>query len=496
MPRPFRLRGIVEGFYGAPWSDGARRDVLSFVAPLGMNAYVYAPKDDPFHRQRWRDPYPAAQQAELAALAAHARGLGVRFGFAISPGLDITYESPVDREQLMTKLAPLLEAGVDWFVLALDDIPPAPGLALRQAELATWLLDRVRDRLPDAALTVCPTEYVGTRPSPYLGDLAEGMPDAVSLLWTGPTVCSPTVTVTDAGSWIAAVAPHDVVLWDNYPVNDGTMSTRLHLGPYEGREAGLAAVLAGVVLNPMTQARASLVALGTACRFLTDPDGYESDDAWRATLDAVGNTIGASSAPLRVLAAACADGPFRSPDALELARLVDALDEEAGGEEWIGAAREVGAVLRRTRGLPDAFAGASVDDLAAEVAPWTAAAAREAAAGLAAIRLLQGSRPVACIGERGRGHAAAPDADFLLQAVFALVFSWSGARANTETVFGPRFAIYPAVVQTASGTSGGRCRPRGARERERNRPALPHRVARVRTLARRRRRDGHRARRR
>jgi hypothetical protein len=28
VPRPFRLRGIVEGFYGTPWSDTARRDVL------------------------------------------------------------------------------------------------------------------------------------------------------------------------------------------------------------------------------------------------------------------------------------------------------------------------------------------------------------------------------------------------------------------------------------------------------------------------------------
>jgi hyaluronoglucosaminidase len=54
VPRPFRLRGIVEGFSGRPWSFEARRDVLSFVAPLQMNAHVDAPKDDPFHRARDR----------------------------------------------------------------------------------------------------------------------------------------------------------------------------------------------------------------------------------------------------------------------------------------------------------------------------------------------------------------------------------------------------------------------------------------------------------
>jgi hyaluronoglucosaminidase len=422
--------------------------VLSFVAALRMNAYVYAPKDDPFHRTRWREPYPPEEQAALGALAAHCRAIGVRFGFAISPGLDITYESEADRAQLDAKLAPLIDAGVDWFVLALDDIPAAPGLAARQAELATWLHGRVAEQRPGAAITVCPTEYVGTRPSPYLADLAHELPAEISLLWTGPTVCSPTITVADASSWTAAVAPHDVLLWDNYPVNDGTMTTRLHLGPYDGREPGLADTLGGVLLNPMVQPHASLVALATAARFLADPDGYEAEEAWAASLADVGR----EHAPaLRVLAQACADGPVRSPADLELAALVRALDEESDGPDWIGAARAVCAVLRAARELPASMSEESTGALGAEVAPWASAAAREAEAGLAAIRLLQRSRPVALIDNAGRGRAAAPDAELLVEAVFGLVFSWSGARANTEVTFGPRFAIYPAVVQTDSG---------------------------------------------
>jgi len=448
VPRAFRLRGIVEGFYGPPWSFDARREVLSFVAALRMNAYVYAPKDDPFHRARWREPYPTDEQAALGALATHCREVGVRFGFAISPGLDITYESEADRAQLDAKLAPLLDAGVDWFVLALDDIPAAPGLALRQAELATWLHGRAVDRLPGASITVCPTEYMGTRPSPYLADLARGLPAEVSLLWTGPTVCSPTVTVGDASNWTAAVAPHEVLLWDNYPVNDGSMTTRLHLGPYDGREAGLSGVLGGVLLNPMAQPRASLVALSTAARFLADPDGYDGQREWATSLAAVGR----EHAPaLRSLAEACADGPTRSPADLELARLVDVLDEEAQGPDWVGAARAVCAALRAARELPVALAEDTAGALGSEVAPWAQAAAREAEAGVAAIRLLQRSRPVALVDNGGRGRAAAPDAELLLEAVFGLMFAWSGARANSEVTFGPRFAIYPAVVQTSSG---------------------------------------------
>ena len=83
---------------------------------------------------------------------------------------------------------------MSWFLLLLDDIPMRPGLAPRQAELATWLLESLRAAVPDATLTVCPTEYVGTQPSPYLADLGAGLPADVDVMWTGPTVCSPTIT--------------------------------------------------------------------------------------------------------------------------------------------------------------------------------------------------------------------------------------------------------------------------------------------------------------
>ncbi|HEX4490436.1 MAG TPA: protein O-GlcNAcase [Acidimicrobiia bacterium] len=446
MPRDFRLRGIVEGFYGPPWTHEARREVLSFLAPRGMNAYVYAPKDDPFHRARWREPYPYDEQRALGELASFARALGVQFGFAISPGLDIDYESPSDREQLEAKLSPLLDAGVEWVVLALDDIPLAPDLAPRQAALTTWLYGWLRDRRAAAQLTVCPTEYVGTRPSPYLGELAAGVPDAVSLLWTGPTVCSPTITEADAAAWTAAVAPHAVILWDNYPVNDGTMSARLHLGPYEGRAPALADRLGGVLLNPMTQPHASLVALASAMAFLCDPDACDADAGWEAAIAAVG---GDRHDSLRVLAHACADGPLRAPAALELATLVTALDEEAEGPGWASAARALSAALRATKAALTDWP--ATDALAEEVAAWVAAGGREVAAALAAVRLLQGTRPVGVIEADGTGRAAAPDAEALLQLVFGLVFAWSGARANREVVFGPRFVIYPAVVQTEDG---------------------------------------------
>lgn len=53
-------RGVVEGFYGQPLSNQERAEQFSFYQQKGLNSYIYAPKDDPYHRSRWREPYPPA----------------------------------------------------------------------------------------------------------------------------------------------------------------------------------------------------------------------------------------------------------------------------------------------------------------------------------------------------------------------------------------------------------------------------------------------------
>src|SRR5262249_42497825 len=105
--RSFAVRGVVEGFYGTPWTHDARLEVIAFLASHGMNAYAYAPKDDARHRAEWRLPYARDELARFGELAAHSAGNGVRFGFSISPGLDIDYEAQTDRSALLTKLRTL-----------------------------------------------------------------------------------------------------------------------------------------------------------------------------------------------------------------------------------------------------------------------------------------------------------------------------------------------------------------------------------------------------
>jgi hyaluronoglucosaminidase len=416
-----------------------------------MNAYVYAPKSDPKHRERWRDAYDSAELTDFRALAEHAARSETRFGFALSPGLDVDYRGAHDREALVEKLAPLLDIGVSWVVLALDDIPNRPGLAAEQADLATWLLDALRRRRAGLHLTLVPTEYVGTRPTPYLDGLAGALPPEVDVMWTGPTVCSPVIRAADARAWATALADRRPLLWDNYPVNDGTMTRSLHLGPYRGREAGLTDELDGVLCNPMLQAHASQVPLATAADFLTRPEEYDPDESWSRAIVAVG---GSRAAALGAIAAACGDGPVHAPKHLDAHRLITAFLDAAGDPDWADPVFALRDHFTAAQEAGRAFADAGDDPIGAELAPWLDDAATEAEAGLAALRLIQQTYPVARLAEDGDGKAVGPDPELAMIHAFAVLLAWSSARRREHVVYGPRFACYPAVVQLEDGSPG------------------------------------------
>ena len=119
----FAERGIVEGFYGRPWSHEQRLDMIRFIGERGMNRFVYAPKDDPLMRREWARSYDAEDLTRISELADACLEHGVDLVYCISPGLSIRYSSDADADALLAKLASVAALGVRRFGLLLDDIP-------------------------------------------------------------------------------------------------------------------------------------------------------------------------------------------------------------------------------------------------------------------------------------------------------------------------------------------------------------------------------------
>ena len=107
-----RFRGVVEGFYGTPWSHQARLRHLKFYGENKMNTYIYGPKDDPYHSSpNWRLPYPEKEAKQIKELVQVAKENAVNFVWAIHPGQDIKWNQE-DRDNLLAKFEKMYELGV------------------------------------------------------------------------------------------------------------------------------------------------------------------------------------------------------------------------------------------------------------------------------------------------------------------------------------------------------------------------------------------------
>jgi hyaluronoglucosaminidase len=291
--------GIIEGFYGRPWSWAERRETVSFLAPHGYRFYLYAPKADAYLRRRWQEPHPAQDAADLAGLAAHCRTLDVRFGVGLSPYEIYLGFDDVARDALTAKLAYLDELGVQDVALLFDDMRgDSPDLAERQAEIVDWAASRTAaDRI-----IVCPSYYsddpvldrvFGERPFGYVERLGELLDPAVEIFWTGEEVCSRAFSVGHLER-VTNELRRRPFLWDNYPVNDGQrMSQYLHLRAFTGRPSSIASRVTAHGVNPALQPTLTRIPAITLADSYRMGDAYQYGAAFqRAAAEVLGPELG------------------------------------------------------------------------------------------------------------------------------------------------------------------------------------------------------------
>lgn len=297
-----RIRGVIEGFYGPPWSHAERLDLLRFCVGEGFNMWVHAPKDDPYHRKLWREPYPERELERLGELAAEAARLGADFAYAIAPGLDLCYSRESEWEALLAKIEQVRSVGVRSFQLLWDDLEHTLNCAEDEAYYG-------REERPSAAaqapftnrfareveqpgpLVVCPIGYAGTGDSPYRKIFASRLDPDVVVYWTGPEVVSIGITREALYLAVERFQGHELLLWDNYPVNDFDPE-RLFLGPLLGRDPALAdGRCAGLVANAMVQAVPSKLALATVGEWARDPHAYDPVASFERALATYGREV-------------------------------------------------------------------------------------------------------------------------------------------------------------------------------------------------------------
>ncbi|KAG0725771.1 Protein O-GlcNAcase [Chionoecetes opilio] len=268
--------GVVEGFYGRPWTPEQRKDLFVKQQKWGINCYIYAPKDDYKHRANWRELYTVEEAEHLTALITEARRHGITFYYAISPGLDITYSGQKELGALKRKLEQVAQMGCNAFAILFDDIDPEMSGADKEvftsfAHAQVSVTNEVYAHLSQPRFMFCPTQYCSTRAVPtvhtseYLNTIGQKLAPEIDIMWTGPKVISKVLTVEHIRE-VTEVMRRPPVIWDNLHANDYDQA-RLFLGPYCGRSPDLIDLLRGVVTNPNCEYGPNFIAIHTLAQW-------------------------------------------------------------------------------------------------------------------------------------------------------------------------------------------------------------------------------------
>jgi hyaluronoglucosaminidase len=398
-------RGVVEGFYGKPWSQPERLSMLEFMGAHKLNMFMYGPKDDGLLRSGWDIPFPKGYLSKLQTLVLRSARNHVEFNLVLSPGLTICYTSPDDQAKALGKLESAYDAGVRSFTIALDDIDLSRprcaadaryGLnevaaAVTQSKLVNVIENRfVRTHRGVRPLIAVPTQYSGIGATPYTDAFANHVDPRVIVQWTGRYGIS---VVFNEPDYHAAqfIYRHPLMVWDNYFVTDYARQA-LALGPLDKHDHSIGAYVHGLVADPMELPQASRLPLFTVADFAWNPTGYDATRSWNAGLrEFVGGDAVALPA-LRLFADAnwgAALNPIQAP-------ALTAAIKDFWARWSRGDVTSVASLTRWFQSLQDAPATLAATlpnpQFLAEVQPWLAATSVWAAAARTALEALVAAR--------------------------------------------------------------------------------------------------------
>ena len=275
-------RGFIEGFYGYPWSHTDRMDLMAFGSEQKMNTYIYAPKDDPYHRAQWKELYPEKEAAQIAELAQAGHENNYNFVWTIHPGDSINFNSEADVEACKVKMQQLYDLGVRQFGIMFDDVNR--GSMQQHADF----INRIDTEFVKAKGDVKPIITVGKRYCQAWGDsmysfrdFVNTLHDDIEIMWTGAATMSNISKEVFDWPKQQTGTDRDLMVWWNYPVND-YCDAKVLMGPMKNLNTNLNNVT-GFVSNPMNQAHASMQALYGIADYTWNTDAYDYNRAFEGS---------------------------------------------------------------------------------------------------------------------------------------------------------------------------------------------------------------------
>ena len=284
-------RGFIEGYYGNPWSTEDRVNLMTWGGYYKLNAYFYAPKDDPKHRTKWNELYTDEElESKIRPLAEAGNASKCRFVYALHPfpsGNNFRFDTDAhyneDLAKLKAKFKQVIDAGVRQIAILADDFvnPGAANEVRLLNDMSTWLAE-VKQEYPDMKMTLpfVPYDYMGNGSSSELQAL-KSVPENVQIVMTGGRVWGE-VTNNFTTTFTNNVG-RGPFMWINWPCSDNSHKHLIMGGNSTFLHGGVdASKIQGIMLNPMQQSEPSKVAIFANASYawnIWDTDA-DADQTW------------------------------------------------------------------------------------------------------------------------------------------------------------------------------------------------------------------------
>ncbi|WP_157674143.1 beta-N-acetylglucosaminidase domain-containing protein [Endozoicomonas ascidiicola] len=291
--------GVIEGLYDKEniWNWSSRKAYVNFCAARSMDFFIYAPKNDPFLREQWQQPWPQESFDELKALASGFQSKGIRFGIGFTP-YNIRELDKQSRLQLKEKVNALNELNPDILCILFDDFTnDVIDLARKQAEIADYIASLSTAK----QFIVCGTYYskdpllqrvYGAMPENYWSEQGKYLDPKFDIFWTGDHVIS--LGYDQPGlQQIADDFRRKPFLWDNYPVNDPDwLKSRLRIYTFTGRPWQISEWCSGHAANTMIQPWLSMIPIATLSDLYQQKERFDGHASFRNTVhDLCGDSL-------------------------------------------------------------------------------------------------------------------------------------------------------------------------------------------------------------
>ena len=296
---------VIKGMKGYGWTPEICLEEVATLKEYGLN--FFAPCYSSFFAEHdievfeeldgynlWWKPMNDDLKARWSKVVKACEEERIIFCFGMNPMLfsprPLDPAKDEDFDALLAKYRWFQEQGVSWFYIAIDDLHLQSHLeidAVGQSLFTNKLYAALKEHDSQCRMIFCPTWYRGkdlkvSEKRAYLEQLAETLHKDILVFWTGEYTVSPEVSVDDVMRY-KDVVKHEMILWDNYPVND--YHNTMNVAPLTGREGGISEVLYGMMANPMRDNLMTRLPLYTMADFMNNPYGYDPERSIAAAID-------------------------------------------------------------------------------------------------------------------------------------------------------------------------------------------------------------------